>query len=241
MTANRLKLAVLIDADNVSPDSVDRVMDSIKGVGNPVVREIYGGGDRTRSKKWSDVMSRHAFSLGRRTPQSAGYNATDIEMVIGAMDLLSNGCLQGYCLVSSDSDFAALAIRLRRSGKLVFGFGEDKTPESFRHSCDAFHLVGAAPEIAEAPQAVKQPLPLKHAIGLLTETFEQCGNDGSVTLQAAGAHLKAKHPKFAARTYGSAGLKSLIKKCGAFELHVRNGQDAFRPARTGPALKLVRP
>src|SRR5688500_14704178 len=131
MLAATPRLAVLIDADNVPPEAIDSLFATIKNIGDPAVREIYGNIACTSAEKWTKVSIRHALSIGRRAPQSKGRNATDIEMVIGAMDLLASNNVQGFCIASSDRDFTALAIRLRAGGKLVYGFGESKTAESF--------------------------------------------------------------------------------------------------------------
>jgi hypothetical protein len=113
MLAATPRLAVLIDADNVPPEAIDGLFATIVNIGDPAVREIYGNIACTSAEKWTKVSIRHALSIGRRAPQSKGRNATDIEMVIGAMDLLASNNVQGFCIVSSDRDFTALAIRLR--------------------------------------------------------------------------------------------------------------------------------
>jgi len=241
MTAVLPRLAVLIDADNVPPETIDSLFPTIQNIGDPAVKEIYGNVACTSSEKWIEVSIRHALSTGRRALQSKGRNATDIEMVIGAMDLLASNNVQGFCIVSSDRDFTALAIRLRAGGKLVYGFGESKTADSFRRACHEFRIIPApAPKKSAAP-GVPGPLPIKHAIGLLKEAFEKTAIDGWATLTAVAQYLKLNKPDFAAKNYGSANLKKLVKKCGQFDLEVRDGVDAFRPAIAKIVLKLVTP
>lgn len=239
MTAALPRLAVLIDADNVPPDAIESLFATIQNIGEPAVREIYGNIACINSEKWTEVSIRHALSTGRRAPQAKGRNATDIEMVIGAMDLLASNSIQGFCIVSSDRDFTALAIRLRAGGKLVYGFGESKTTESFRRACHEFRIIAAPAPKKPALPVVSGPLPLKHAIGLLKEAFEGCHSGGWVGLRAALEYLKQNHPAFTAKAYGSAGPKKLILKCKVFDIDI--GKDAYRPKNSTVTLRLVKP
>lgn len=239
MTDGMQRLAVLIDGDNVSPDAMDQLFAAIGHLGNAIIRNVYGS--NTEGKKWEAAESRFALSQGRRHRHAKGHNATDIEMVIGAMDIMISASVDGFCLVSSDSDFTSLAIRLREAGKVVYGFGDGKAPKSLRHACSKFQVIVTKPKQSVPPPASRQPLPLKHAIGLLTTAFEACAVDGWVSLPNAMKHVKAHHRDFAPKNYGVAGLKKLVAKCGGFALERLNNQDVFRPVKTTPALKLVKP
>jgi hypothetical protein len=230
MVRERPNLAVLIDGDNVPPGSMDFIFAKVATIGQAVIRTLYGS--QAGSKKWHEVATRLALSQGRRHPQAKGCNATDIEMVIGAMDIMSSSRVDGFCLVSSDSDFTSLAIRLREGGKLVFGFGDERAPASLRHACDQFHLFDVAPKRNSALRSLS-PV---DAIKLLREAFDSCVQDGWAQLSNAAHHINKKHPGFSAKAYGSSGMKKLVANCGAFELARMNNRDIFRPV---PTLKLV--
>ena len=132
------RLAVLIDADNASAKIADGLFEEIAKIGEASVRRIYGDFSSTRSKAWADTLSKHAIIPQQQFAYTTGKNASDITLVIDAMDLLHSGRFDGFCLVSSDSDFTRLAARIREQGVDVFGFGEQKTPESFRQACRRF-------------------------------------------------------------------------------------------------------
>ena len=126
------RLAVLIDADNASAKIADGLFEEIAKIGEASVRRIYGDFSNARSKGWADILSKHAIIPQQQFAYTTGKNASDITLVIDAMDLLHSGRFDGFCLVSSDSDFTRLAARIREHGVDVFGFGEQKTPESFQ-------------------------------------------------------------------------------------------------------------
>src|SRR5438105_8609089 len=132
------RLAVLIDADNASAQIVDGLFEEIATIGEASVRRIYGDFSSARSKAWIETLSRHAIIPQQQFAYTTGKNASDITLVIDAMDLLHSGRFDGFCLVSSDSDFTRLASRLREEGADVYGFGARKTPESFRQACRRF-------------------------------------------------------------------------------------------------------
>ena len=132
------RLAVLIDADNASAKIADGLFEEIAKIGEASVRRIYGDFSSARSKGWADILSKHAIIPQQQFAYTTGKNASDITLVIDAMDLLHSGRFDGFCLVSSDSDFTRLAARIREQGVDVFGFGEQKTPESFRQACRRF-------------------------------------------------------------------------------------------------------
>src|SRR5690606_13901738 len=132
------RLAVLIDADNASARIVDGLFDEIAKLGEASVRRIYSDFSSPHSKAWTEVLTRHAIIPQQQFAYTKGKNASDITLVIDAMDLLHTGRFDGFCLVSSDSDFTRLAARIREQGVDVYGFGEQKTPESFRQACRRF-------------------------------------------------------------------------------------------------------
>src|ERR1700754_1058150 len=190
------RLAVLIDADNASAKIVDGLFEEIAKIGEASVRRIYGDFSNARSKGWADTLSKHAIIPQQQFAYTTGKNAPDITLVIDAMDLLHSSRFDGFCLVSSDSDFTRLAARIREEGLDVFGFGEHKTPESFRQACRRFiyteNLLMGAPALQpDAVPVVAKPLQSPgSAIALLTKIVSQMdGEGGWVSLGAVGRRL----------------------------------------------------
>lgn len=224
------KLAVLIDADNASPRIAAGLFEEIAAIGEASVRRIYGDFSGTRLKSWSDVLSTHAIMPHQNFANRVGKNASDIALVIDAMDLLHSGRFDGFCLVSSDSDFTRLAARIREQGVDVYGFGEQKTPESFRQACKRFiyteNLVANVQSSGEAmpdPKASKTEAltkrPVSEAVPLLEAALAQMDDvDGWYSLGTAGHRLLALKPDFDARTYGCSKLVALVEKSDAFEI-----------------------
>src|SRR5688500_11666875 len=136
--ARTARLAVLIHADNASTTIASRLFEEIAKIGEASVRRIYGDFSGPRLKPWADILAQHAIIPQQQFAYTAGKNASDIALVIDAMDLLHSGRFDGVCLVSADSDFTRLASRIREQGLDVYGFGERKTPESFRQACRRF-------------------------------------------------------------------------------------------------------
>ncbi|MFO1238669.1 MAG: NYN domain-containing protein [Alphaproteobacteria bacterium] len=229
-----LRFAVLIDADNASPQIAAGLFEEIAELGEATVRRIYGDFSSARLNGWSAILARHAILAHQQFANTTGKNASDIALVIDAMDLLHSGRVDGFCLVSSDSDFTRLASRIREEGLEVYGFGEKKTPESFRQACKRFiyteNLMGgaaagtAAPEAAPArtrePAAKSVPM-LSHAVGRLN------GDDGWVGLNALGQMLRNLAPDYDPRNYGCRSLLALLQKTGAFELRQSDSRAWF--------------
>ena len=225
MAADRpLRLAVLIDADNASARIVDGLFDEIARIGEASVRRIYGDFAGHRLKTWEDVLAKHAIIPQQQFAYVTGKNASDIALVIDAMDLLHTGRFDGFCLVSSDSDFTRLAARIREQGVDVFGFGEQKTPESFRQACRRFiyteNLLPEAPAPDhERPPGAKPLQPPSAATPILRRVIAQMDDeDGWVSLGGVGQRLANLAPDFDPRTYGHVKLSDLVRKSGAFEV-----------------------
>lgn len=223
------RLAVLIDGDNASSRIVDGLFEEIAKIGEASVRRIYGDFSNTRSKGWADVLSRHAIIPQQQFAYTIGKNASDITLVIDAMDLLHSGRFDGFCLVSSDSDFTRLAARIREQGVDVFGFGEQKTPESFRQACRRFvYTENLVPEVsATAGSSEVKATPLKSppdAIPILKKVIEQMDTeDGWVPLGAVGNQLANLASDFDPRTFGFRKLSDLVRQTKAFELQRPEG------------------
>lgn len=216
------RLAVLIDADNASAKIADGLFEEIAKIGEASVRRIYGDFSSTRSKAWADILSKHAIIPQQQFAYTTGKNASDITLVIDAMDLLHSGRFDGFCLVSSDSDFTRLAARIREEGVDVFGFGEQKTPESFRQACRRFiYTENLLPEaqVADAGKTAKPLQSLAHAKAILNKVISEMeSEDGWVTLGHVGSQLANLASDFDPRTYGFRKLSDLVRKIDTIEL-----------------------
>ncbi|MET4808116.1 NYN domain-containing protein [Limibacillus sp. MBR-115] len=218
------RLAVLIDADNASAKIADGLFEEIAKWGEASVRRIYGDFSHARSKAWADVLSKHAIIPHQQFAYTTGKNASDITLVIDAMDLLHSGRFEGFCLVSSDSDFTRLAARIREQGVDVIGFGEQKTPESFRMACKRFiytENLQAAVGDDEANVAVGKSYlrPVKEITPAIKKAIVEIdSDDGWVTLSQVGSLLSKGAPDFDPRTYGFRKLSDLLRAAGSFEV-----------------------
>jgi len=230
------RLAVLIDADNASARIADGLFEEIAKIGEASVRRIYGDFSSRRSKSWTDVLAKHAIIPHQQFAYTTGKNASDITLVIDAMDLLHRGRFDGFCLVSSDSDFTRLAARIREEGVDVFGFGEQKTPESFRQACRRFiYTENLLPDTkATRTKSAGKPLQsLAHAKRILTKVISEMeSDDGWVTLRHVGSQLANLASDFDPRTYGFVKLSDLVRKIDTLE---------FAQAETGHLRVRIKP
>jgi hypothetical protein len=234
------RFAVLIDADNTSPRIAAGLFEEVAKFGEASVRRIYGDFSGQRLKSWAEILPKFAIDPYQQFAYTTGKNASDIALVIDAMDLLHSGRLHGFCLVSSDSDFTRLASRLREQGADVYGFGEQKTPESFRQACRRFiYTENLLPEaqvaaLEEGPSP-KSLQPASAAIPILSKAIEQMETeDGWVGLGVVGQRLANIASDFDPRTYGYRKLSDLVRNTGAFDLDQPEGR-AMR-IRAKPAL-----
>jgi uncharacterized LabA/DUF88 family protein len=223
------RLAVLIDADNTSSKIADGLFEEIATIGEASVRRIYGDFSSSHMKAWSELLARHAIVPQQQFAYVKGKNASDITLVIDAMDLLHSGRFDGFCLVSSDSDFTRLASRIREQGVDVYGFGERKTPESFRQACRRFIYIEnlqskPSADAAEASSPASKLQTLADVASALRRAIGQMeSGDGWVTLGGVGTQLANAHPDFDPRNYGCKKLSDLVRKTGEFEVE-QNGQ-----------------
>src|SRR6266568_2892921 len=225
------RLAVLIDADNASAQIVDGLFEEIATIGEASVRSIYGDFSNVRSKAWIEMLSRHAIIPQQQFAYTTGKNASDITLVIDAMDLLHSGRFDGFCLVSSDSDFTRLASRLREQGADVYGFGAQKTPESFRQACRRFIytenlLPEAVTSSANTTSKSKSLQPPSAVLPILEKAISQIeSEDGWVMLGPVGQHISNLFSDFDTRSYGHSKLSDLVRKTGAFDVvHCRQSR-----------------
>jgi uncharacterized LabA/DUF88 family protein len=221
---NDLNLAVLIDADNIPYSNIKGMLDEIAKFGTPTIKRIYGDWTKNTVAGWKPALLEHAITPIQQYSYTTGKNATDSAMIIDAMDVLHSQKVDGFCIVSSDSDFTRLAIRLRESGKMVIGIGEKKTPRPFIVACDKFiyiEIIGGldsvrktekAPATAASGSKVKIDMIDGRTIQLLRNSVEDLADDdGWAALAAVGALINKKKPDFDPRNYGFSKLTPLIK------------------------------
>lgn len=228
-TLSDLRLAVLIDADNVPSANIKAMMEEIAKYGTPTFKRIYGDWTNPRVTSWKAVLLDNAITPIQQYSYTTGKNATDSAMIIDAMDILYTGRVDGFCLVSSDSDFTRLAIRLREAGMKVFGMGEQKTPSAFTSACDRFIYIEILekPEdtktVAKTPQKAVRNVPSdKKLIALISGSINDLADeDGWAFLGELGNLLIKKQPSFDARNYGFNKLLPLIKNYKDFEVDER--------------------
>ena len=221
-TAN---LAVLIDADNAQPATIEGLLAEIAKFGTANVKRIYGNWTNEKLKGWKATLLEHSIQPMQQFAYTVGKNATDSAMIIDAMDLLYTGNFDGFCIVSSDSDFTRLASRLRESGLVVYGFGEKKTPKPFVAACDKFIYteVLRAKEEEAGPSKSRASDDLKKDKGHLANLFRNAidaysDDDGWAQLGVVGSNIAKQAPEFDPRNYGYRKLKDLVKAMGLYEL-----------------------
>lgn len=216
---NDLKLAVLIDADNIPYSNIKGMLDEIAKLGTPTIKRIYGDWTKPTVSGWKPALLEHAITPIQQYSYTTGKNATDSAMIIDAMDILHSEKVDGFCLVSSDSDFTRLATRLRESGMLVIGIGEKKTPKPFIVACDKFIYIEiistekTSKTTAQTPvQTEKFDLIDGKFIQLLKSSIEDIADDnGWASLAEVGSLVNKKKPDFDPRNYGFPKLTPLIK------------------------------
>jgi uncharacterized LabA/DUF88 family protein len=207
---NNDKLAVLIDADNAQASPIDELLEEVSRYGTASVKRAYGDWSTPQLKKWKDELHTHAIKPVQQFAYTKGKNATDSALIIDAMDLLHTGDLNGFCLVSSDSDFTPLAARIREAGLVVYGFGERKTPQPFVAACDKFIFTDILkpPKVKSGnrkPQSPPQEKLLRNAVDSAAQ------DDGWANLGNVGKMLLKNNPSFDSRNYGFKKLVDLVK------------------------------
>lgn len=237
-----LRLAVLIDADNVSYKYVKELLEEVARYGTPTIKRIYGDWTESTASGWKKVLLENAITPIQQYRYTTGKNATDSAMIIDAMDILFENKVDGFCIVASDSDYTRLALRLRESGKKVLGIGEKKTPQPFIAACDKFIYLEIIAKNAEPeekkekeektsgkkkPAAKKQEpkvskLDRKFVKLLRTSVEDVADENGWAFLGDVGNMLLKKQPSFDSRNYGFSKLCPLIRSTGLFEIDQRD-------------------
>ncbi|HEV2569534.1 NYN domain-containing protein [Sphingomonas sp.] len=216
-------VALLIDADNASPDSLDAVLTVLAELGTVNIRRAYGNWSKASLKGWASMTHRHAIEPQQQFDVTKGKSATDMRMVIDAMDLLYRGRVTGFGIMSSDSDFMPLAMRLRQEGLPVYGFGTSKTPESFRQACTRFIDVGALKAAEQAQEAETEPTVDEALLDLLGAAWKSAKRDerGFAKLSEVG-QLAGNRSSFDTRNYGYKRLSDLIQALPNFTTERRD-------------------
>ena len=243
-----VRLAVLIDADNVRASAAEAILNEIASYGDPSLRRVYGDWSSAALTQWKEQARNLGLVMHQQSANTKGKNASDIGLVIDAMDILHAGKVDGFVLVSSDSDFTRLASRIREDGLQVIGIGEAKTPESLRKVCNRFVLIEniisvsetvpmpKAPRSSEsapakgspakpelAPDALPTKRPATEAIPLILEAMKKIDADQDwYSLGQLGQFLTQLYPDFDSRSYGSGKLSDLLRKIARFD--VQSGQ-----------------
>lgn len=220
------RIALLIDADNVSAKYIKPILDELSKYGNITYKRIYGDWTRSNSASWKEELLQNSITPIQQFSYTYGKNATDSAMIIDAMDMLYTSELEGFCLVSSDSDFTKLASRLRESGKLVIGMGEDKTPSPFRKACDIFTVLELlledntmdkeerpAAHHAHEKEQKKTTAPSKQQIeeAVVKIITENQNDDRETGLGEVGSRLVKLYPDFDVRRYGYSLLSKFLE------------------------------
>jgi uncharacterized LabA/DUF88 family protein len=222
-TTNNQKLAVLIDADNAQASIIQELLAEVSRYGTATIKRAYGDWTTQNLKSWKEVLHKLAIQPIQQFSYTSGKNSTDASLIIDAMDVLHTGRVDGFCLVSSDSDFTRLATRIRESGLVVYGFGEKKTPEPFVAACDKFVYTEILrpqadaqrePVPAELPGAANPPVTadLRKLQPLMIAAVDaNLRDDGWAALGGVGSHISKMLPAFDARNYGFKKLSELVR------------------------------
>ena len=254
---SKQSLAILIDADNAAPRFIRSIFEEVAKIGEATVRRIYGDFSGNSLNRWDKHIQSLAILQQQQRNNTVGKNAADIALVIDAMDLMYKGNLDGFCLISSDSDFTRLAQRLRENGLEVYGFGERKTPKSFRSACNRFIYVENLEDEPDSQEVLepkakdneatsktsvdkqnKSPVaPSKKdspnkAIPILLKaikTTQELDDNQWISLSQVGNLVRQLAPDFDSRTYGCTNLSSLVKSTKAFEVRTESNMMHIRP------------
>lgn len=225
--------AVLIDADNIPADHAEAILKEVTTFGEPALRRVYGDWSSGQLRRWSEKIRALGLVAHQETANTKGKNASDIGLVIDAMDILHTGRFDGFVLVSSDSDFTRLATRIREEGLDVIGIGEGKAPEALRNVCNRFVLIEnliEAPVRAErGPAKASGKTDPTEAIPLIIRAMDKVNTDDEwCPMGPVGQYIMADNPDFDTRTYGETKLSDLVKKLKRFETRKEGNQLMLR-------------
>ncbi|HZJ85827.1 MAG TPA: NYN domain-containing protein [Erysipelotrichaceae bacterium] len=227
ISSNNLQIAVLIDADNIPYKSIKGILEEVTRYGTPTIKRIYGDWTNQRLSGWKPLLLENAISPIQQYGYTTGKNATDSALIIDAMDMLYTKQIDGFCLVSSDSDFTRLATRLREAGKWVLGVGERKTPSPFIVACDKFVYIEVIDENNKAN--LLRGKDKTELVRLITSSINDSADDsGYAFLADVGNSMMRKQPDFDPRNYGYFKLTPLLKDLEEFEVDERKIDDTIK-------------
>jgi len=250
---NDKRIAVLIDADNVSDKYIKYIFDEISNHGTPTYKRIYGDWTKPQLSSWKAVLLNYSISPIQQYSYTTGKNATDAALIIDAMDILYSKNVDGFCIVSSDSDFTRLASRLREAGMYVVGMGEKKTPAPFIAACEKFKYLEVLAEIPESTNGTSEKKAegskelqkesmanIKEITKYIQKIINDISNeDGWAHLGEVGNRLAKRYPDFDARNYGHSKLSQLIASLNQFELQRQKPDLNYILVRNKPEVKPV--
>ena len=227
---NDKKIAVLIDADNVSDKYIKFIFDEMSNHGTPTYKRIYGDWTKPQLASWKSVLLNYSITPIQQYSYTTGKNSTDSALIIDAMDILYSKNVDGFCIVSSDSDFTRLAARLREAGMYVIGMGEKKTPTPFISACEKFKylevLAGSITDVSVNDEMLEKQQVPKEGLANRSEVIKSIKNiidersdeEGWIGLGEVGTKLNMRYPDFDTRNYGHSKLSSFILSLNKFEI-----------------------
>lgn len=237
MNENKFNIAVLIDGDNAQPKLIKEIIEEVSKYGKATIRRIYGDWTSQQMNSWKNIINHHSINPIQKFSYTTGKNSTDSAMIIDAMDMLHSKNIEGFCIVSSDSDYTGLAKRIREEGLYVMGIGEKKTPEAFVKSCEVFtfteNLVSEEIEVAKPQTTKKTSTPKqtktnktilsKEDQATINKAFDiSLNEEDQAYISKVGANIRKIDPSFDSRTYGFKSLTKLFENLNNFEVLKNN-------------------
>lgn len=217
-----LRLAVLIDGDNASHNNIESIMEEVNKYGNPTIKRIYGDWTKPNADGWKKELLENAITPVQQFAYTTGKNATDSALIIDAMDILYTSHVEGFCIVSSDSDFTRLATRLREEGKIVIGMGEEKTPLAFIKACDRFIYLSVLNRPVEEDKSTMTNKDRQNLTKMIRSAINDVADEsGYAFLADVGNLVNKRRPDFDPRNYGFYKLTPLIRNLDAFQIDER--------------------
>lgn len=231
MENTKFNIAVLIDGDNAQPKLIKEILEEVSKYGKATIRRIYGDWTQSQMNGWKEIINQYSISPVQKFAYTTGKNSTDSSMIIDAMDILHGKNIDGFCIVSSDSDYTGLAKRIREEGLFVMGIGQKKTPSAFVQSCEIFTFSeNLAPPIEKQPKAkaktntkeasIKETIPQsKVNLSIIDKAFDISTNEeDEAYISHVGTNLRKIDPSFDSRTYGFRNLTKLFESIGKYQV-----------------------
>ncbi|MFN3754885.1 NYN domain-containing protein [Flavobacterium sp.] len=231
MENTKFNIAVLIDGDNAQPKLIKEILEEVSKYGKATIRRIYGDWTQSQMNGWKEIINQYSISPVQKFAYTTGKNSTDSSMIIDAMDILHSKNIDGFCIVSSDSDYTGLAKRIREEGLFVMGIGQKKTPSAFVQSCEIFTFSeNLVPQIEKQPKAKtktntketspKETVPVnKVNLSIIDKAFEISTNEeDEAYISHVGTNLRKIDPSFDSRTYGYRNLTKLFESISKYQV-----------------------